>query len=253
MFKRALIGLVLSVSAVACGGAANGGDGASAEDDAVTSASDASKVKGAWTLQNNMTSIQAIVLNGDRTFFRANARILNGVMIGGGGSNLERETGTWSISATKHTLTFHTGQGDEVYSYTYKQAIMNGVFLPGHAPKDTLEIQGIPAPMSHIAYPTLEYGRADSYCLEVSDCNTELGKIWTPDQASGKVSCNAQTNVCERGASQPGNGNGNSDCEVEEGGSCVESDAACTKQGGQVSGNNCDGSATGYTVCCDLP
>jgi hypothetical protein len=251
MFRRAFVGLVLSVSAVACSSASPDGNSGASSEDALSSGSEASKVKGAWTLQNDLTSVKAIVLNGDHTFFRANARILNGVMIGNA-SNLERQTGTWSLSATKHTLTFHTDGGDQVFSYTYKPAIMNGVFLPGHAPKDKLEIQGIPAPMSQIAFPTLEYARADSYCLEVSDCNAELGKIWTPEQESGLVSCNADTNSCERGATQ-GNQDGNSDCEVEEGGSCVESEAACTNQGGEVSGNNCDGSASGFSVCCDLP
>jgi hypothetical protein len=44
---------------------------------------------------------------------------------------------------------------------------------------------------------------------------------------------------------------GGSDCEAEEGGTCEVSEAACTRAGGTVSGNNCAGAASGGTVCCD--
>jgi hypothetical protein len=298
MFTRAIgFSVVVSVLALACGGAPS--DSSGSDDDAVTSASDEKNVQGVWTLQNDVTSIKAIVLNPDHTFFRANAKPLNGVFINGAGPGFDRETGTWSLSHSKHTITFNTDNGPDVLSYTFTPAhVLNGVFLPGHEPKDKLELRGIPAPGSQIAFPTQEYARGESFCLATSDCDGErTHNFWQPVSAdNAKASCNTTTNACEmKSAAKAGElggmcggiagiqcksgldcklttgpngqpipdaggtcvksdaGQGNSDCEVEEGGSCVDSEYACTQQGGQVSGNNCDGSATGGTVCCDLP
>jgi hypothetical protein len=210
MFKRAigLVGLVVSVSVMACSGAPESGDENVTGDDALTSAAAASEVKGAWTLQNDVTSVTAIVVNSDHTFFRANTPVLNGMFLPGHEPGAVRETGTWSISAAKGTMTFKTAQGEEAYTFTFTKAVLNGMFLPGHEPKDRLELRGIPAKGSQIAFPTQEYVRADSYCFDKSDCNAEMAnKIWTPVEAENveraQVYCNAKTNACELSVSFP--------------------------------------------------
>jgi hypothetical protein len=206
MFKRSMgiFGLVLSVSAFACSGAAPGNEGASNED-AVTSASDSTKVQGAWILQNDVTSVKAIVLNPDHTFFRANARVLNGIFLAdaGPGPTLQRETGTWSLCAAKGTMTFNSSLGAETYSYKFTPVgVLNGIFLPGHEPKDKLELNHTPEckegfACSQIAFPTQVYTRGPSYCLDASDCNSELAsKIWTPvTENTGLISC--EVNACD--------------------------------------------------------
>jgi hypothetical protein len=70
------------------------------------------------------------------------------------------------------------------------------------------------------------------------------------DQAYYCMACESHKCAFHPGFSkQPASGG--SDCEAEEGGTCEVSEAACTRKGGTVSGNNCGGAASGGTVCCD--
>jgi len=201
MYTRILgfAGLLLSVSVAACSGASPESSDDSSSEDALSNASAATQLKGAWTLTSDNTSITSIVLESSHKFFRKNdARIMNGMVVNGG--SFQREEGTWTVNASKHTITFHVNGMDDTMSYTYTPApVMNGMFLPGHEPKAKLALQGIPAPHSHVAFPLNVYASADSFCFADADCSEELSsKIWTPADAKGTAVCKA--NACEMDA-----------------------------------------------------
>ncbi len=259
--------LALSLAFAACGGSpASKGTGTSG-----TQAATLDQLHGSWTSTDGMNT--GIQFNADTTFFRDATRILNGVMVNGGSSNgaFVRTTGTYEIQDS--TLILHDDSGtDETFNIDYKpQPILNGVFLPGKAPTATIaltpvvQVDGQFQP--NIAFPTQHFRHPNSWCTSNADCSAEFSDgSWAPFEdvscqgnEGSCISCSPDTNAC---LMQPASGStttagsqggGGSNCEVEEGGSCLNSADDCTNQGGTVSGNDCTGSTSGGTVCCDLP
>jgi hypothetical protein len=200
-------GLILSLTTFACAAQTDTQDNAqaSSEEDLTGRA----EVKGAWRPDSKaFDQNEAWVFHADGTFIHDQSRILNGVLIAGGPPP-GRDIGKFSVSKTKGTITLHVTEGwhsgdDEVYDFVYTPAkIMNGVFLPGHEPTATLALTHPPPTNgSKIAYPTITFKMADSYCnglpnVSTADCTTEKKEgIWTP-AIDGEISCDVATNTCQ--------------------------------------------------------
>jgi hypothetical protein len=197
----------LSVTAFAC--AANTED---TQDPAAESESEqdltaaAKQISGAWHIQDDKT-LDAFVFHTDGTFVHDQFRILNGVLVMGGPPP-GRDTGKFTVSAKKGTITLHVNEGwhkgeTQVYDYTYKPArILNGVFLPGHEPTATLALTRVPAHPSLPAMIPVTYKHIDSWCMGLpnvadADCNIQrTEKTWIPE-GSGVSTCNVSKNSCE--------------------------------------------------------
>jgi hypothetical protein len=200
-------GLLLSLTTFACAAQTDTQDDAqaSSEEDLTGRA----EVKGAWRPDSKaFDQNEAWVFHSDGTFIHDQSRILNGVLIAGGPPP-GRDIGKFSVSKAKGTITLHVTQGwhagdVEVYDFLYTPAkIMNGMFLPGHEPVATLALTHPPPTNgSKIAYPTITFRMADSYCnglpnVSTNDCETERNEgIWEPATA-GLSSCNVAKNTCE--------------------------------------------------------
>jgi hypothetical protein len=201
-------GLILSLTTFACAAQTDTQDepqAASSEEDL----SGRAEIKGAWRPDSKaFDQNEAWVFHSDGTFIHDQSRILNGVLIAGGPPP-GRDIGKFSVSKSKGTVTLTVTEGwhsgdSEVYDFKYTAApILNGVFLPGHEPTATLELTHPPPTNgSKIAYPTITFKMADSYCnglpnVSTNDCDVERKEgIWTPAE-DGVSSCNVTKNECE--------------------------------------------------------
>jgi hypothetical protein len=209
--------LALAASVFACSSASSDGSADQGSEQDVTAAK--VQLTGSWvvdTASAEETSVVALELRPNGDFWRDENQILNGVMIGNAPRPVHRDTGTYSVDTSAHTvtLTYKPAGEDESVSetmhYAYKAArILNGMFLPGQEPNmnATLTLTGIAAPGSHIAFPAIQYDQQDSYCTSDKDCDSERSdKSWKPDQSIGGMSQCDQTNrVCNAVAAQPEN------------------------------------------------
>jgi hypothetical protein len=194
----------LSVSVFACAAAQDesaGNEDRSSED--IVAA--APQLEGSWTIDDASAKLSSTIAydfrpNGE--FFRASNRVLNGIFPQGGPPPVLRESGTYAVDKVKHLLTLHITAPralTEVLAYEYKPApVMNGMFIPGHEPKATLTLNGVPAPGSQLAFPAIKYDQASSFCLENNDCVDERGDgTWYPGSNAGTGStCDTNKRVC---------------------------------------------------------
>jgi hypothetical protein len=125
---------------------------------------------GSWKIESaseNMTSDLAYDFNANGTFSRQVRKILNGMFLPGH-EPTTTQSGTYTIDASKKQVTLHIDSPsdiEETFSYNVQPGkVLNGVFLPGHAPNSqtVLSLTGVPAPMSNIAFPTLKYDLVSS-------------------------------------------------------------------------------------------
>ena len=206
--------LAVSLSIVACGASAQ--DDSSADDNSdqgdeqdITAAK--AQLKGSWTIDDSSSELSSTVAydfrpNGE--FFRDSNRVLNGVLVAGAPQPVQRETGRYTVNARKHTLTLHVTSPttyDETLSYVYTAGrILNGVFLPGKEPpaeNATLTLTGIAAPGSHVAFPSIKYDHAASWCTSTADCDEERADgTWLGGMMVGGPSlCDTSKRVCTIG------------------------------------------------------
>jgi hypothetical protein len=174
----------------------------SGEQDLTTVSAD---LLGSWTIDDSTAGVGTTIAYDFRpngAFFRDSNRVLNGIFLPGAPHPVLRETGTYSVDPVARRITLHVAGSQavlahtEVLAYAYKPVVMNGVFLPGHAPKPTLTLTRQPAPMSQIAFPSITYDKADSWCTSVQDCDAELAdQTWWPNGV-GAVSCDTNKRVC---------------------------------------------------------
>jgi hypothetical protein len=187
--------IALSFSVFACSAASE--DTSDTQDQGTEQDLSAAKKNliGSWTITDksaDYSSSVAYELRPNGEFWRDDNVILNGVMVNGAAPPVKRTTGTWTVNASKHTISFHVETPAEnkglieTLAYTYEPGkILNGVFLPGSEPDTSahLTLTGIPAKGSQIAYPAVVYAQADSYCTASADCVDERDDgTWTPDQ-----------------------------------------------------------------------
>ena len=211
---RTLIGVAASalfaVSIGACSSASQ--DDGTPQGDAVDQGTEQdltsarSELKGSWTIADgskDLTSTVAYEFRPNGEFWRDDNRILNGVLVNGAPRPVERTSGTYTINTSKHQLTLHVTspiKATEVLSFEYTAGkILNGVFLPGKAPdtRAKLTLTEQPAPMSHVAYPALDFDHADSWCTSDSDCADEAkDKTWAEGVGAASVSCDDDARVC---------------------------------------------------------
>src|SRR5215472_1972367 len=166
--------LLAIVSLAACGGSPKGdGSHGTGGQQAVT----VNQVHGSWTSENGL--VTAYQFNADQSFFRDGAVILNGMVPNGGSlPKFKRTTGWFEIDDA--FLTLHDDDGtDEVFAITFKQAIINGMYLPGHEPKSKItltrqvDVEGQFQP--DIAFPTVTFDHQKSWCVTIDDCMAEFG------------------------------------------------------------------------------
>jgi hypothetical protein len=51
--------------------------------------------------------------------------------------------------------------------------------------------------MSHVAFPSIEFMHADSWCTSDADCKDEAkDKTWTDGEGAKSVSCDTNSRVC---------------------------------------------------------
>lgn len=172
-----------------------------------------SVLKGSWTISTdskNLTSSVAYEFRPGGEFWRDDNRILNGVMVKDAPPPVQRTSGTYVVNTTKKTITLHIThpiESTEVVKYEYKAGkVLNGMFLPGHEPdtRATLTLTQQPAPMSHVAFPALEFKAADSYCTADSDCKDEAkDKTWLDGAGAPAVSCDTKGRVCIAAVNAP--------------------------------------------------
>jgi hypothetical protein len=221
-FSQTLVSLAvaLSLASVAC--VAESGDVETAGDELSTRVP--AELLGSWKVADEASAFN---FRPNGTYFRDEARILNGIFLGGRPTT--RVSGGVKFNAARKVMTLSDNTS---YRYEYKPGkIFNGVFLPGSEPAATLKLtrfydakpgQAVPA----IVFPTVEYRKVDSYCSADTDCATELAdKTWTP-RASGKAVCDVQKSACSIPQEECGRGT----CGV--GTVCCNSLAGiCTKPG----------------------
>lgn len=166
-----------------------------------------SNLKGSWTISDgskDLTQILAYEFRPNGEFTRDSWRVLNGVMINGGsGTMTTRDSGRYTINTKTSEITLHITspiKSEETVKFEYTPGkILNGVFLPGHAP-DTrahLTLTEQPAPRSHVAFPALKFDRAESWCTSTDDCKDEAKDgTWAEGSGAPAVSCDVKNHVC---------------------------------------------------------
>ncbi len=183
----------LAAAAVACSAASpDAGDQAAEQD--ISAA--ATQIVGSWTIDASSAGLSSTVaydFRPDGSFFRDSKRILNGIFLPGARPPLKRESGTFTVSKSKGLVTLHIDSpapATEVLAYVYTPAkILNGVCITDAcaAHPATLALTEQPAPMSHVAFPTITYDHADSYCTSNADCGADA------------PTCNTDTSTCRTG------------------------------------------------------
>jgi hypothetical protein len=146
---------------------------------------------------------KGLYLGPDGQFFQDTQGILLGVMTSP--PKDQRSTGTYTVNASKKTITLDYAHGSDkvTYHYDFTPAhILLGVFAPGTGPTPgvaklalTRQVtsEGGPA-TSQIAFPTEIYELAPSYCAADADCDLERAdRTWEPS-SDGKSEC--KVNVC---------------------------------------------------------
>ena len=197
--------LALSVGVVAC--AADTSDDPSTPSDNVDTGPEQdivttkNQLKGSWTIDKASADYSSDVsyeFNANGSFSREVNKVLNGVLIQGAPRPTEHQSGKYTVNASKHEVTLKITSPrafTETLSYDYVAGrILNGVFLPGHAPDThpTLTLTGIAAPGSHVAFPAIKYDQATSVGAEGATCG---GFVGLPCQ-SGLV-CKAAASCCD--------------------------------------------------------
>jgi hypothetical protein len=123
-------------------------------------------LQGSWKIEaasENLTSDLSYDFDANGTFSRQVRKVLNGLFLPGH-EPTETQSGTYTVDTVKKQVTLHIdspNETEETYSYNVQPGkVLNGIFLPGHEPPPShtvLSLTGVPAPMSHIAFPTLKY------------------------------------------------------------------------------------------------
>lgn len=201
-YQLLLTAFAVSSIVLACGGtdSSNNDEPAQADDSEQDLTAAAKQLTGDW--KNDDGSLDAYELKADGTFIHDQFRILNGVMINDPGAPpFGRDSGTFSVSKAKGTVTFHVKSGwhagdKQVYAYTYTPApILNGVFVPGHEPTAKLVLTQQPAPGSHVAYAPKHYTHVGTFCAAVGAECVAL----TPSSCKGGVVKDARNYSCGGG------------------------------------------------------
>ena len=197
--------IALSVTVFACAG--NTDDSSNAPADNVDQGpeqditSTKNQLQGSWAIDDaskNLSSEVSYEFNANGSFSREVLKVLNGVLISGAPRPTERQSGKYTVDAVKHQVTLNITSPrvmSETKSYEYLGGrILNGVFLPGHAPSGhpTLTLTGIAAPMSHVAFPSIKYNQAVTVGGEGATCG---GFVGLPCQAG--LVCKAAASCCD--------------------------------------------------------
>jgi len=203
--------LALALPVFACSGSDSTVDDPAADDNVdqgdeqdITAARN--QLKGSWTISKDseeLTSVRAYEFRPNGEFFRDSFRVLNGVLINGAPRPVARDSGRYTVNTRTHMITLHVSspfKSDEKLAYEYTAGrVLNGVFLPGHAPDGNshLTLTQQPAPMSHVAFPALKFDHADSYCTSTQDCKDEAKDgTWFEGAGAPAVSCDATNRIC---------------------------------------------------------
>jgi len=203
MRSHLAVAFALSAIVFACGSTdgSNADDSATPGDESEQDLTAAAKqLTGDW--KNDDGSLDAYAFNSDGTFIHDQFRILNGVLINDPNAMpFNRDSGRFSVSKSKGTLTLHITAGwhagsTEVYDYKYTPApILNGVFIPGHEPAAKLDLTAQPAKGSHVAFPTKHYTHVSSFCVATGAECVAL----TPSSCKGGVVLDARNYSCGGG------------------------------------------------------
>ncbi len=160
----------------------------------------AKQLTGDW--KNDDGSLDAFEFRADGTFIHDQFRVLNGVLVNNPDSMpFNRDSGRYSVSKSKGTLTLHITDGwhagsTEVYDYPYTPApILYGVFIPGHEPEAKLDLTAQPAKGSHVAFPTKHYTHVATFCSAVGAECVALA----PSSCKGGVVMDAKNYSCGGG------------------------------------------------------
>jgi hypothetical protein len=159
--------LSLSAAVFACsGGSAQDGSGSPAQgpEQDVTNAKNG--IVGSWQVEDaskNLGPNLSYEFRSDGSFTRQARKVLNGLFLPGH-EPTQTESGTYTVDIDKKQVTLDV-TSPRTYSETLAYAVqpgrvLNGIFLPGHEPPPSntvLSLTGVPAPLSHIAFPTIKY------------------------------------------------------------------------------------------------
>jgi hypothetical protein len=203
MSLKYLLSSVLLLSVVACSGSSDSSSDPAAPGDEQDITAGRSMLKGAWIRNEDESGgfgSQALYLSPDGSYFLDSQTVLLGVRTPPPRDS--RETGKYTVNATKNTLTLNADGvgGATTYNFTYTPARIllgmpakNGGPPPGSPAKLTIQRQAPECQpgqaCSHIAFPNESFTLGDSYCKSDDDCEKEQkDKTWEPI-SQGRATC----------------------------------------------------------------